>query len=121
VKRLEFSAKVKDQAAQRANGHCEKCNLPFGGRRPEYHHILECAYGGKPTLSNCLCICAPCHKVFTAGGIKTIRKSDRQRRKSVGAEREKAKIPQRAKPEKTAPRFDKTPMPRRDIYRSIEE
>src|SRR5208283_2819181 len=50
MKREEFSVKTKDQAAQRAGGHCEKCGMPFGGRRPTYDHILPCAFGGKATL-----------------------------------------------------------------------
>ncbi len=116
--REEFSTKTKDQAAQRANGHCELCHLPFAGRRPEYHHILECALGGKPTLANCLCICEPCHKIVSAKGIKAIRKADRQRRASVGARRQKAAIPAPAKQEKpTRDQLDL--LPRRNLYERI--
>ncbi len=119
MSRLEFSAKIKDQAATRASGHCEKCHLPFYGRRPEFHHILECAFGGKPTLANCLCVCRSCHQELSANGIKAIRKSDHQRRKNVGAEQPKQEIAQRVKPEKEPPRFDKTPLPRRALYEDI--
>ena len=117
-KRDEFSAKTKDEAAKRANGCCEKCKLPFAGRRPEFHHILECALGGKATLANCLCICEPCHKEFSAKGIKGIRKADRQRRSSVGAHREKASIASPPKPDK--PQRDQLDMPpRRNLYERI--
>lgn len=101
--REEFPAKVKDQAAIRAAGKCEKCKLSFAGKKPEFHHILECAFGGKPTLANCMCICEPCHKEFSAKGIARIRKADRQRRAGNGAKSEpRVKIqspPKRGKPE----------------------
>jgi HNH endonuclease len=116
MRRLEFSARTKDEAAKRANGICEFCRLPFKGR-PEFHHILEAALGGKPTTSNCLVVCkVPCHQELSAKGIKGIRKADRQRKASVGAKRETQKIVQRVKEEK--PASDKLPIPpRRALYR----
>jgi len=109
VKRDEFSNKTKDEAATRANGCCEICAIPFVGARPVYDHILPAEYGGRATLSNCQVLCTGCHKAKTRDDVRGIRKADRQRRASVGAERDKQKITQRAKEEK--PQRDKLPMP----------
>ena len=124
TKRLEFSAKVRDQAAQRANGKCEMCGLPFNGRRPHYDHILPAALGGKPELANCQVLCEPCHKEKTAKeDVPRIRKADRQRRAATGAHRPRPKIasnPDALKAPPKAARIDKSalaPLPRRSIYR----
>jgi len=114
MNREEFSAKTKDIAAQRANGHCEKCGTPFGGRRPTYDHILPCAFGGKATLANCQVLGPCCDPAKTKNDIRAIRKSDRQRRAATGAERIKQKIPQRTKPDKPPPK-PKAPQ-RRDVF-----
>lgn len=93
---VEFSAKTKDNAATRANGSCEKCGLPFSGRRPHYDHILPAALGGKPELSNCQVLCEPCHKEKTGKqDIPRIRKSDRQRKAANGAARKPSQIQSR--------------------------
>lgn len=123
-KRLEFSAKVRDQAAQRANGRCEMCGLPFGGRRPEYDHVLPHALGGKPTLANCRAVCSPCHKAKTAKeDVPRIRKADRQRRAATGAHRPRPKIasnPDALKASQKVAQIDKATLPalpRRQLYR----
>lgn len=82
---FEFSPKVKDQAAARAKGHCERCGLPFNGARPEYDHILPIALKGEATLANCMVLCRACHKEKTAADIGSIRKADRQRKSGNGA------------------------------------
>ena len=118
--RDEFSAKTKDQAAKRANGHCENkiCGLPFGGARPEFDHILPAEYGGKATLANCQVLCQACHKAKTKEDVRGMRKADRQRRASVGAHREKASITSPPKPDK--PKRDQLDMPpRRNLYERI--
>ena len=114
MKRDEFSAKTKDQAAQRANGFCEKCRAPMAGRRFEFDHVLPDALGGKATLANCQAICPKCHKEKTASDVRGIRKADRQRRAATGAERTKQAIPSRPKPSKPPPK-PKAPQ-RRDVY-----
>jgi 5-methylcytosine-specific restriction endonuclease McrA len=92
TKRLEFPAKIRDQAFARSAGKCEKCGMPFGSKRPEYDHILPDALGGKPELANCMVICSQCHKDKTAQDVGRIRKADRQRKKQVGAVVPKAPI-----------------------------
>ncbi len=115
MKRDEFSPKTKDQAAQRANGVCEYCHLPFAGERPEFHHILEATYGGKATLANCLVVHKkPCHAILTAEAAGPRAKADRQRRAATGAERAKQAIPSRPKTPKPPPK-PKAPQ-RRDVF-----
>ena len=83
--RDEFPTKIKDQAAIRANGSCEKCGFPFGGKKPEFDHILPCVLGGKPTLANCMALCRLCHASKTIEDIGRKAKADRQRKKHNGA------------------------------------
>jgi 5-methylcytosine-specific restriction endonuclease McrA len=71
MSRHEFTVTIKMAAWRRAHGKCENCRLPFGGRRPEYHHSREDFFGGAATLENCLCICPPCHKWFTSQAAPT--------------------------------------------------
>lgn len=108
-KRDEFSNKTKDDAAKRANGRCGICKIAFGGQRPVYDHILPAELGGKATLANCQVLCVACHKEKTRDDVRGLRKADRQRRASIGAERTKQKIPQPAGHEK--PVKDKLPVP----------
>lgn len=109
MKRDEFSNKTKDEAATRADGRCDICKVAFGGARPEYDHILASEFGGRATLANCQVLCISCHRAKTRKDIRGMRKADRQRRASVGAERKKQKITQRVKEEK--PQRDKLPIP----------
>lgn len=124
TKRLEFSAKIRDQAAQRANGKCEMCGLPFAGRRPEYDHVLPDALGGEPTLANFRAVCSPCHKAKTAKeDVPRIRKADRSRRVATGARLPRQKIasnPDALKADQKPRAIGKSafaPLPRRQLYR----
>ncbi len=114
MKRDEFTARTKDQAAQRASGFCEKCKSPMAGRRYEFDHVLPAAFGGKATLANCQAICSDCHKQKTANDVRGIRKADRQRRAATGSERTKPAIPSRPKAPKPPPK-PKAPQ-RRDVF-----
>ena len=58
MKRQEFSTKIKLQAWERANGRCEKCcKLELFPGNIAFDHIVPCALGGEPVLSNCSCCC----------------------------------------------------------------
>jgi 5-methylcytosine-specific restriction endonuclease McrA len=84
--RREFSAKVKEAAFDRAQGRCETCLAEFAGRVPEYDHILPDWLGGEPTLENCRCMCAKCHRAKTSGeDVPRIAKTKRTKRKAIGA------------------------------------
>lgn len=114
---VEFPRKVKAAAFARANGHCEACGLKFKAGA-EYDHVLPAALGGEPTLANCRAICQPCHKAKTAEDVGRVRKADRQRDRSSGANKPKASIPKPPKAER-APKLTalETHLPRRNIYR----
>ncbi|MCI0598743.1 MAG: HNH endonuclease [Beijerinckiaceae bacterium] len=119
-KRDEFSEKVRDQASQRADGHCEKCGIAFGRKKPEFDHILPAEYGGKGTLSNCQVLCAECHKAKTKTDVRGMRKADRQRRSNNGAKVRGGSIPSR--PTEKKPKIDKLPIPPpRAMYRSTDD
>lgn len=84
--RREFSRKVKAQAWARCGGRCEKCTAKLFPGKYAYDHDLPDQMGGEPTLENCRVLCDACHdeKTFTVD-IPTIRKSDRQRDRHIGA------------------------------------
>lgn len=82
--RHEFAVATKLAAWKRANARCENCRLPFGGRRPEYHHRQEDFFGGAATLENCLCICPPCHRSFTSQAAPRMAKTRRQEKSVAG-------------------------------------
>ena len=114
--RDEFDRATKEAALARANGKCEYCHLPFRGR-PEYHHILECTFGGKNTLANCLVVCrAPCHKELTARGKRLIAKADRARRAANGIKRSTVKIRSAQK----AIKKRRPSLPPRPLYEAIK-
>lgn len=92
MKRIEFSAKTKDQGYARAGGRCEwkeggvRCDAVLGPGNCEFDHILSLALGGKSELANLQCLCKPHHAQKTAReDIPRIRKADRQRRNHIGA------------------------------------
>lgn len=112
MSRMEFPGKVRDLAAQRANGRCEKCGGAF--KKPEFDHILPDALGGQPVLANCMVLCSPCHKEKTAQDVKRIRKADRQRRNHNGA-KPPTKRPLQSRGFARKPKPEKLPMPPRRL------
>ncbi len=109
TKREEFSAKIRDQASQRADGHCEKCGIAFGRKKPEFDHILPAEYGGKGTIANCQVLCYECHKEKTKVDVRGMRKADRVRRANNGAKVRGGSIP--SKPPDKKPQAEKLPVP----------
>lgn len=117
--RLEFSDKVRDKAAIRANGCCELCGLKFKGR-PEFDHILCAAYGGKPVLVNCQVLCRQCHAEKTAKDVRGMRKADRQRRATNGAKSPKHPIRSRGFAKTETPKREPRPhLPPRQLYNEV--
>ncbi|MGQ5718503.1 HNH endonuclease [Pseudochrobactrum asaccharolyticum] len=108
-KRMEFTRKVKAQIIARANGKCEKCSAMLKIGEGEVDHILPCALGGEATVANGRLLCRVCHVEKTAGDIKAIRKSDRQRDKASGAVRPKSALAGQRRPK---PALTKTLPPR---------
>lgn len=92
--RAEFSKAVKEAAWARAKGRCEHCSCGFGGRRPEYQHVIPAALGGPATLDNCLCLCPPCHRYITkTEDLPRIVKAKALEEKRAGLRRSKAQWP----------------------------
>ena len=97
-KRMEFTRKDKAKIIARANSKCEKCSAMLKTGEGEVDHILPCALGGEATVANGRLLCRVCHVEKTAGDIKAIRKSDRQRDKANGAIRPKSALAGRKQP-----------------------
>ncbi len=108
-KRIEFTRKDKAKIITRAGGKCEKCSAMLKTGEGEVDHILPCALGGEATVANGRLLCRVCHVEKTAGDIKAIRKSDRQRDKASGAVRPKSALAGRKRPK---PALSKTLPPR---------
>lgn len=83
--RQEFSRKVKAAAFLRSGGNCEICTAKLMPGKFRYDHGLADAFGGEPTLENCVVQCLTCDAPKTANDIRMIRKADRQRDRHTGA------------------------------------
>lgn len=127
-RRIEFSAKVRDQAAQRANGRCQSCKCDMRGKAVEFDHILPAALGGEASLANCQVLCEACHKAKTGKhDVPRIRKADRQRRAENGSKlAPRVKIKSRGfdpsgSPLKTGKaRIKRATLPPRQIYEAMK-
>jgi 5-methylcytosine-specific restriction endonuclease McrA len=85
MRREEFPAKVKAEAAIRANGHCEKCTAKLMAGHIEFDHAIPLAIGGTSDIGNCICVCTNCHKEKTAKiDAPRIAKTRRMGRKHLG-------------------------------------
>lgn len=83
--RREFSAKIKAQAAERANGHCENCTRKLMTGDFHYDHEIPDGLGGEPTLENCRVLCRSCHSEKTMRqDVPMIAKAKRNYRKARG-------------------------------------
>lgn len=61
VRRINFTAHVRDQADVRAQGRCEICGGLLKPGQFEYDHLKSAGLGGDASLSNCYVLCRPCH------------------------------------------------------------
>ena len=106
--RAEFSKKTKEQALERAKGHCELCGKRIRpGDGPEYDHIITDFYSGGNSLANCQVLCIPCHGHKThKNDAKNHAKSRRMKSKAAKTERKKKFMPYRL--------FDGTPVWNKD-------
>jgi 5-methylcytosine-specific restriction endonuclease McrA len=78
LKRKEFSASTKKLAFYRAAGHCEICTDEIAIGSCHFDHIIPAWMKDDNSLSNCACLCIPCHKTKTADrDVKNIAKVKR--------------------------------------------
>lgn len=83
--RREFPTRIKVAAFERCGGRCERCGADVGATA-QYDHVLPCALGGEPTLSNIECLCKTCHALKThKTDVPMIAKGKRVRAKHIGA------------------------------------
>ncbi|HEV2557272.1 MAG TPA: HNH endonuclease signature motif containing protein [Microvirga sp.] len=117
--RREFPARVKAQAAKRANGHCEGCGakLTVGGYH--YDHTKPDGLGGEPTLENCKVLCLGCHKDKTRADTAVMTKADNQRKRVAQDIKPEGRPLSDARPRRTgrasAPLMKAMP-PRRSLF-----
>ena len=82
--RLEFTAKVEQQARERAKGLCEECRGQLKPGHSEVDHIKPCALGGTNELSNARVLCSACHIAKTqTDDMPSIRKGDKKATKQL--------------------------------------
>jgi len=104
--------RVKLRIVDRQDGKCAITGVAFGPKiRPEFDHIIPLGLGGENRESNLQAICAPAHKVKTAGDRRAIAKADRIRKKQAGITPKKAELPG-GKNSKWKKRVDGTVVPR---------
>lgn len=120
-KRLEFNRKTRAAIIARAGGRCEKCSAVLKVGEGEVDHILPCELGGEPTIANGRLLCRVCHKEKTAGDVRRIRESDRERDRHTGAIRPVGKIksapfPKSAKSERRDLNKGLPPLQKRKLY-----
>lgn len=87
--RKKFSARAYAERLLEYNGKCADCGCKVGGANgTEWDHIIALALGGLDAMENLQPLCKACHKAKTAGDIKAIRKSERQRQRTAGISRQ---------------------------------
>lgn len=83
--RQEFPKRVRVEAFQRANGHCERCSGFLVAGKFRYDHDIPDALGGKPILENCVVACLGCDSDKTyKRDIPTIAKNKRIQARQAG-------------------------------------
>lgn len=87
-RRHEFPARIKAEAALRADGHCENCGCKLSTGKIQFDHDIPCELGGPATLENCRCVCSNCHSSKTrAQDIPAIARAKRRERRHLGIRR----------------------------------
>jgi len=85
MQRVEFTAKVREQAYERSGGKCEcGCGTPLATGAIEYDHRIPWEISQDSSLENCLCLTRGHHREKTRTDIKDIAKGRRIRRKHRG-------------------------------------
>lgn len=96
--------RVKLRIIDAQHGVCAECGRKLGvaGERIEFDHTTALVNGGENRESNLRALCAPCHAAKTAEDVAQKSAIARKRKKALGVDRPKRKIPYR--------RFDGSPV-----------
>lgn len=96
--------RVKLRIIDRQGDRCAECGRKLGvaGERPEFDHMQALVNGGENRESNLRALCPPCHGAKTAEDVAEKSAVARKRKKALGLDRPKRKIPYR--------RFDGSPV-----------
>ena len=100
--------RVKLRIIDRQGGKCGACPRKLGvaGEGIEYDHVLALINGGEHRERNLQALCLFCHKPKTRDDVALKAKIARVRKKHLGADKPKRKMPYR--------RFDGTPVWNKD-------
>lgn len=126
-KRKNFSKATLAERFFHAEGRCEwiepttgvRCNAVLVPGRWHGDHDIPDALGGETTFGNCRCLCLHHHAIKT--GQQDVPAIAKAKRREIAAIRPrndapKAKIPTAAKPAPKVRRFDRTPLPPRQMF-----
>lgn len=98
--------RVKLRIIDRQGGRCAYCMRKLGvaGEGIEFDHTRALINGGENREANLQALCLICHRGKTREDVAEKSKVDRVRKKALGLNRPKRKIPYR--------KFDGTPVPK---------
>jgi 5-methylcytosine-specific restriction endonuclease McrA len=117
-------SKVPDHVRLRifrnAEGICHISGRKIALGEPwQLEHVIPLHAGGQNRESNLRPALVDPHKIKTAKEMARKAKGDAQAKFSLGIKPDKRPIPSPVKAEKAAPRFEKTPLPPKQLYRDI--
>ena len=96
--------RVKVRIVERQGGKCGTCNRKLGmtGEPIDYDHVLALINGGEHRERNLQALCGLCHGYKTVKDMAVKKKNASVRKKHLGADKPKRKMPYR--------KFDGTPV-----------
>ena len=111
---------VKLRIFRNAGGICHISGQKIApGMRWDLDHVIPLHAGGRHSEDNLRPALVDPHKIKTAKEMARKAKGDAQAKFSLGIKPDKRPIPSPVKAEKAAPRFEKTPLPPKQLYRDI--
>lgn len=89
--------RVKVRIVERQGGKCGMCNRKLGvaGEAVEFDHVLALVNGGENRERNLQALCGFCHPGKTREDVAVKKKTASVRKKHLGLDRPKKKIPYR--------------------------
>ena len=119
TKRKGLTPTQRLQLFERKKGICCICHEKIVGSFID-EHWRALGLGGSNDETNRDIAHPRCADIKTRDDMKRINKAKAQKRAAHGIKRSSPPIAARPKPERAAPRFDKTPLPPRNLYEKIK-